>query len=272
MKGWRGAPDARNYSCSFAQRSPCVIPCVRTQPSLAIVQELNQRFAAGRPSDDPREAGIAVIVFANGWHRPEDPWNIRYNVNGRASNRIVPMASGSIINRAAPWAMCDFECGAFVLNPDFLRRSFRCGYPQDGNTQKDKKGLGCSSRLRTPRGDLGSTSLARILSRQKEIWPGDCKERWQWNDSCYNELVLDGYGPDGWYSQLPHAVQAIAIPTNMPPKQRNLCCGTGEVDPAYIESLSDRFSRHFNIKSPLIAFDNRHLGSPFSEYRPRALA
>lgn len=244
-------------------------------PLPSLVDELNHRFVHGRPSNDPFEAGIFQIGWSHTFSFPIDRWNFYALRNSNAKK--AEHASGSIINKGQQWAMCDLMCGAFVVDPAFVARSFLCAYPQDAATTDNAAYPGrCATTgvgwgVRQP--IHVSPTLADALQTQRNLLRGRrCYFGHGWIDSCYNEILLEMSGSTGWDTNLPHAVQAVVYSRYQTAaamgfdRWEDPACSGCEAWASEVKNEYHRFLEHFHVGEqsvPLLEFDWTRLDAPF---------
>ena len=173
--------------------------------------------------------------------------------------------------------MCDLMCGAFVLDPAFVARSFLCAYSQDAATTDNAaytgrcgttgRGWGVRQPIKV------APTLADALQTQRNVLQGRrCYFGHGWIDSCYNEILLEMAGSNGWEANLPHAVQAVVYSRRETAaamgfqRWEDSACNGCERWASEVRNEHGRFLQHFHIGEqvvPLLEFDWRQLDAPF---------
>lgn len=157
--------------------------------------------------------------------------------------------------------MRDLSEGAFILTPAFVKRSLSCAYPLDAHTQTVPwahhgcRRTGAVGPTKEPKA-LPKVELERAMNLQVEYnQKRNCRMGLWWPDACYNEMIFEVDGPNGWYQHLPDAIEAWVVD---PREHDNLKAITRE---------HGFFIEHFGVKPgqiPLVKFDNQRLDSPIS--------
>jgi hypothetical protein len=239
---------------------PPLIPPLRPLPP-SLSQVLNARFVHGHPSNDPAEAGIFVISFSHTFSWPEDRWNFY----GQRSHVKADHASGSIVNLGQRWSMCDLACGAFVVDPAFVARALVCTYPEDGATT-GRENFGCPTWNQNA---YPAGQLAKALQKQREMLPSrHCTFGHGWIRSCYNEAILRGDGPDGWYGNLPNAIQAVVFSHMRADRWADAACEGCKDWAEGVRKEHESLLKHFGVSAqsiPLLQFDWDSMDAPFTE-------
>ena len=168
------------------------------------------------------------------------------------------------MNKAVPWAMRHLCKGALILAPDFVRRSFRCAYPTDVNTLSSPDACGRSSVHNASKIGVTLQQQLRVIENKTCLeLDGSPLE------FCYNELVFNLHGPEGWYEQMPRAIQAWVVdehkwhPDTYGSIWRHYDC---ESQMGEVRWEHEAFLAYFNLTAaevPLVYFDRRNLDAPF---------
>jgi len=228
--------------------------------SRRVLDELNHRFANGmRRLDDAAEAGVFVMAFNDRFGFADRRWEL-YDFN---CTNLMHRGSGSIMNKELPFAMRNLCKGAFILSPDFVRRSIRCAYQDDANSLNSKDGCGQARPCSASRvGDCLRRQFAAIRNKS-------CPLNGTPPNVCYNEVVFNAQGAEGFYGQLPQAVQAWVVDDH---KWRANSYGTAwkhfdcESQPGEVRWEHASFLIKFNVSEeqiPLVYFDRSNLDAPF---------
>jgi len=160
------------------------VPRPTPPPPMAVaIDQINERFQSGHPSNTLAEAGVLVHQFdgledwdnGRGYRPCHSGW-----CNGRYDHVSV-----SLINRQLPLVFNDN--GGIVLS---TATRFNCSFPHDGGTQSRSISSACGLRTAYPPNRLKECMQNQLVAHSRE----------------YNEFVVSA---QYWDAHLPRVVEAI---------------------------------------------------------------
>ena len=223
-------------------------PCPPPQAPVPIIDRLNQRFNAGRPSSLPHEAGVFVTQL-DAMHQPQAPW-LPCRPADWCYFAGADRFSGSVLwpQRTGLWSN---DLPGFVIHPAAVE--LRCAYSGDGSTQHP--GDPCPSRGEHGSSLNGHVSIEWCMWRNPNgdggcAWrPGkldDAMRQHAYMGGRYNELVIE-YAP--FVAHLPASVEAIFLtPTTSADEQARAL----RVRSAFRAAFADQLAHD---ATPLVMYD-----------------
>ena len=119
----------------------------------ALLHHLNDRYAAGRPSNDVATAGVFVRAFDRMTRTMDDaqpPW--QPDMSTYDGRRLSDRWSGSIVNQRLPYVFMGthgrspFRAAAgMIISSSVANEALLCSYPFDGDTMGVSARRACMS-------------------------------------------------------------------------------------------------------------------------------